>query len=85
MNNDKSYCPTIEVFVIINILDVFNFYLMVFITLRSIVFKHVSQFFNFAVLFCLIVTVPYYGVAPCLFSEVWTKFWMELMFVVIVV
>ena len=44
---------------IINMSDVFNCYLMVFIILKLIVFRNISQFVYFAV-FCLIVTEPYY-------------------------
>ena len=50
-------------------LDVFNCYLLVFITLKLIVFKNISQFFILAVffvLFCLIVTEIFYGVVPYL-------------------
>ena len=76
---------------VINMLDVFICYLMVFITLKSIVSKIISQFLNSAVfvLFCLIVTETFYGLIPYLFREVQvvllsfsfgnlTKFWMKL-------
>ena len=54
---------------IINMLDNFNCYLKVLITLKLIVFKNIGQFFIFAVfvIFCLIVTETYYVVVPYLF------------------
>ena len=41
-----------------NLLDVFDCYLRVFITLKLFL-KISDNFFNFAVLFCLIVTEPF--------------------------
>ena len=59
---------------IINMLDVFNFYLMVFNNLKLIVFKILSQFLTlpFFCSFCLNVTELFHGVVPfpCLFLKV---------------
>ena len=54
--------PSCRVYAIINMMDVFNCFLMVFLTLKLIVFKIISQFFNFVLLFffCLIVTELYF-------------------------
>ena len=47
---DSSECPFfIEGFVIINMLNVFNCYLTVYITWKLIVFKNLRQFFTLAV------------------------------------
>ena len=53
MNNDSSQCLPIEAFVIINILDVLNCFLMVFITfyLQLIVFKIKGNFAVFLLFF----------------------------------
>ena len=50
-------------------LDNFNWYLMVFCTLKLIVFKNINEFINFAVffVFCLIVFEGYCGMLPYVF------------------
>ena len=48
MNMDRSYCPSIEPFVIVNFLGYFTWFLMVLITFKLIVFKK-RESFNFTV------------------------------------
>ena len=58
MNNYKSWCPSIKTYEIINIVDVFNCYLMVFITLKLIFFLKLSQFFFTSLLFVFVLLLP---------------------------
>ena len=64
-----SYVIICRSYVIINVLDVFNCYLMLFITLKSLFLKIKAIFFNFSffVCFCLFVAKPFNGVVPYFF------------------
>ena len=64
----------IEASVIIKFLDNFYWYLMVFITLKLIVFYKIYEFINFAVPFCLKVTESNNGLVHIFSSEIKTYF-----------